>query len=259
MERTCQSSDPTFRSPTSSLAQSLPTLDFRNPFSPTLGSLDSCRTDAAAFLPLHMEKAYAYPLVVWLGEGSQSDFRLSKVMPKISVRNYVGIAPTLGKNFLMNLDAGDKVFECVDRASWQYNIHSGRIFLAGYGAGGSLAFQLAMTHSEYFAGAISLGGALPIRTSLNEPTHPSLMGDLRSIRKTPIFLTQSRQDRGYNESEFCDDIRALHVAGFSVTARQYPGTQIVNDQMLHDIDVWMMEIINGYDMTTSDETSYEIS
>lgn len=201
-----------------------------------------------------MEKAYAYPLFVWLSGTGKGDFRLSKVMPKISLRNYIGIAPELRSpaNGSPSEEQNEVVFECLDKACIQYNINSSRIFLAGAGEGGQLALNLAMTHSDYFAGVISLGGEFP--------QNPSLMGDLRSVRKTPVFMAQSREDETYGESAFCDDLKMLHVGGFSVTARQYPGSEPLMDQMLHDIDVWMMEIINGYDMTTSsDQTTHEFN
>ena len=45
------------------------------------------------FVPLHYEKNYAYPLIVWLhSDGSQSS-EIQRIMPHASVRNFVGIAP----------------------------------------------------------------------------------------------------------------------------------------------------------------------
>lgn len=256
---------PTQKSATASLAQNLPSLDFQSPFSQP-GWLNGNTT----FLPLHMEKHYAYPLLIWLHGESGSDRELSQIMPRISLRNYVGIAPQLQRASSGDLarepagldwpplldpvsdgtqaDMAEQVFESLDKIRVQYNIHTDRIFIAGSGSGGSLALHLALQHSEHFAGAISLGGGLGRRESL--------LPHLRATRKTPIFLSQARDDRTYAEASLCEDLRLLHVGGFSVTARQYPGDRTVTDQMLHDIDVWMMEIINGYDMTATDQDGY---
>src|SRR5262245_59215922 len=44
----------------------------------------------ALFAPIHYEPGYAYPLVVWLHGAGSNERELWQVMPKVSVRNYVG-------------------------------------------------------------------------------------------------------------------------------------------------------------------------
>ena len=46
----------------------------------------------ALFAPLHYASGYAYPLIVWL-HGSGSDERqLQRIMPLVSMQNYVAVA-----------------------------------------------------------------------------------------------------------------------------------------------------------------------
>ncbi|MFY8201071.1 MAG: hypothetical protein ACOVLE_10395, partial [Pirellula staleyi] len=45
------------------------------------------------FVPENYEPGYAYPLVVWLHSDASSEMELDNVMPALSLRNYVGIAP----------------------------------------------------------------------------------------------------------------------------------------------------------------------
>ena len=45
------------------------------------------------FVPLHYEPNYAYPLVVWLHGPGDGHRQLKQVMPHISLRNYVAVAP----------------------------------------------------------------------------------------------------------------------------------------------------------------------
>ena len=45
------------------------------------------------FVPLHYEPNYAYPLLVWLHGAGDCHRQLKQVMPHISMRNYVGVAP----------------------------------------------------------------------------------------------------------------------------------------------------------------------
>lgn len=230
------------------LTDLLPPLEFQNPFSEPAHS-----ARATTFLPQGFEKGYAYPLLIWLSGSNDSRLQLSHIMPGISMRNYIGVAPTANRSYgPSNQENGtpfqqdemhELVFQALDRAQLQYNINPERIFVGGCGCGGTQALRLAMTHSEYFAGAISLCGSFPETRSI--------LHDIRVTRHVPIFLAQSRDDNLFDENWFCDNLRTLHVAGFSVTARQYPGAQIVSEQMLHDTNTWMMEIVNGYDMTTT--------
>src|SRR5436853_2143485 len=45
------------------------------------------------FAPLHYEPNYGYPLLVWLHGGADSERQLRRIMPHISLRNYVAVAP----------------------------------------------------------------------------------------------------------------------------------------------------------------------
>ena len=42
------------------------------------------------FTPLHYERNYAYPLIVWLWPSAEGTNRLRQLMPAISERNYFG-------------------------------------------------------------------------------------------------------------------------------------------------------------------------
>ena len=47
----------------------------------------------ATFAPIHYEERYAYPLLVWLHGDAGSEQELREIMPLVSMRNYVAIAP----------------------------------------------------------------------------------------------------------------------------------------------------------------------
>src|ERR1700676_406196 len=51
------------------------------------------RAPYALFGPLHYEANYAYPLLVWLHGPGDSEGQLKRIMPQISLRNYVAVAP----------------------------------------------------------------------------------------------------------------------------------------------------------------------
>ena len=47
----------------------------------------------SVFMPLHYEKNYAYPLIVWLHANGHNERQLAQIMQLVSMRNYVGVAP----------------------------------------------------------------------------------------------------------------------------------------------------------------------
>ncbi len=45
------------------------------------------------FAPIHYESNYAYPLIVWLHGPHDDERQLKRIMPFVSLRNYVGVSP----------------------------------------------------------------------------------------------------------------------------------------------------------------------
>ncbi|MCI0491652.1 MAG: dienelactone hydrolase family protein, partial [Planctomycetes bacterium] len=123
---------------------------------------------------MHYEPGYAYPLVVWLHGTPGNEHQLLKVMPLVSMRNYVAIAPRATAEESRNRNAyhwrqtqaefeesETRIFDCIAIAKRRFNIHGERVFLAGYGAGGTMAVRIAWSNPDRFAGVASLGGSLP--------------------------------------------------------------------------------------------------
>ncbi len=209
------------------------------------------RAPHKCFVPLHYERNYAYPLLVWLHHGEGSERQLSQVMPHISLRNYVAVAPRgtasrVDENGDETIHCWDQtadgimsarraVLDCVHGAQEQCHINSNRIFIAGYADGGTMAMRMAFTCPEIFAGVISLHGPLP-RGHLP-------LGKWDSARGSSVLLVSGRQSETYPEDEVCKDLRLLHAAGFSVVARQYDTDDDVSSSMLGDVDRWLMSIV----------------
>ena len=141
------------------------------------------------FAPVHYESNYAYPLIVWLHGANDDERQLKRIMPFISLRNYVAVSPRgtvaadsraddardpiasgrapdaarggetgrvgyaweqTEKHILL---AESRVLEAVDHAQQAFNISPRRIFLAGFGCGGTMAFRIALNLPDVFAGA----------------------------------------------------------------------------------------------------------
>ena len=150
---------------------------------------------------MHYEQGYAYPLLVWLHGPQGNDNQLRQVMPLVSTRNHIGVAPcgTLGKpkdsqSFSWSQTpphigrAEERVFACIDSASEKFNIHPKRVFIAGYGCGGTMAIRIAWNHPEHFAGAASLSGPIP--------GNERPLKNLNRIGTTPFMIGQEGANFG---------------------------------------------------------------
>jgi phospholipase/carboxylesterase len=202
------------------------------------------------FAPLHYEPNYAYPLVIWLHGPGDDERQLLRVMPLVSMRNYVSVGPRAphamapGKPGFQwtqsdaNVSAAEQsVFECLDIVNEKFHVANHRVFLAGYQGGGTMAFRLGLKYPDRFAGVLSLGGPFP--------TGNTPLVYLNEARRLPLFIAQGRSSLIYPIDKTCDELRLFHSAGMHVTLRQYPCGDELNTQMLHDMNVWIMEQVTG--------------
>jgi phospholipase/carboxylesterase len=200
----------------------------------------------ALFAPIHYERRYAYPLLIWLHGAGSSERELRQLMPLVSVRNYVGAAARgaamegpANARFTWRQSAADvdaaveSVSECIDHATRRYNIHPDRIFVAGHGAGGTMALRVALGFSLPLAGAVSLGGPLPRG---NCP-----LARVNEARRLPLLMMSCRGSEAYPPHRVAEDLRLLHAAGCQLDIREYLcGDELFTD-MFADLDQWLME------------------
>ena len=209
------------------------------------------------FAPMHYEPNYAYPLLIWLHGPHDDERQLQRIMPLVSMRNYVAAAPRAthelpprgfhwGDLEVSQGEAEQRVFDSIDAACEKFNIAPQRIFLAGLDDGGTLAFQIGLRHPDRFAGVLSLGGPFPLN---RQP-----LTRLAEARSLPLFIAQGRESVRYPVERTCEELHLFHAAGLSVTLRQYPGGDELNTQMLCDVDHWMMEMVTGVDSGPGDST-----
>ncbi len=213
----------------------------------------------AVFAPLHYEPKYAYPLIVWLHGPGIDQRQLLRIMPVISLRNYVAVAPQgiltqpredySWEQTTSHIDqAEQRIFESIESAAEKYNFSRRKIFLAGFDCGGTMALRVAMNNPQRFAGAISLCGHFPCG---QKP-----FGNLAAARRMPVFLAAGRKSEAYTESQVCSDLRLLHSAGISITLRQYPYAQEIAPQMLQDMDRWIIEQITAPTQSVAETDEY---
>jgi phospholipase/carboxylesterase len=205
---------------------------------------------AATFAPIHYEANYAYPLLVWLHGVGSNEHELRQIMPLVSTRNYVGVAPRgtwsdprhrgrygwRQSSEAIEMAEG-QIADCIALARRKFNIHAERIFLVGHGSGGTMALRIGWSQPSRFAGVVALNGPLP--------TQLTPLRRVNEARRVPCFLATARDSRAYPASRVCRDLRLLHAAGCTVALRQYPGGDGLTGAMLSDLDRWLMELVCG--------------
>lgn len=201
------------------------------------------------FVPLHYEKNYAYPLLVWLHGPGGTEAEINHVMPHVSLRNFVGVATrgtvefgparygrpafTWDQSQQCIEQSLDRVLDCVDQAKRRFHIADDRVFLVGNDVGGTMALRLGLLAPQHFAGIVSLGAGLP-------KTHQPLSG-ITTARSLPLLIAHCRDSISFDTDDVCDNLRLLHSAGMKVCLRQYPCEQEVTTAMLADVNRWVME------------------
>ncbi|MFK7778133.1 MAG: hypothetical protein QM501_08435 [Gimesia sp.] len=141
----------------------------------------------ALFRPEHYEPGYAYPLVIWLHPDGGSEHDLHEVMPKISLRNYLGLsfrAPTIDpaapangyhwpNSHLFAKHFAQTIYQTVQELKKVLNIHERRIYLVSTGTGCSIATKLMMSAPHLFSGAAFLNSCFS-KTDFQSATNVSL-------------------------------------------------------------------------------------
>jgi phospholipase/carboxylesterase len=204
------------------------------------------------FAPLHYEPNYAYPLLVWLHGPADDENQLRRIMPLVSMRNYVGLSirgtravtGSSGRRaFTWSAESGhfeqaeERLFDAIDLARERFNIAPERIFLGGYEVGGTMAFRMAMAHPRSFGGVLSVCGEFP--------TDDTPLRWLDAVRRLPMFLAYGRDSESFPVSQVCEAIRLFHIARLKVNLFQYPCPQQLTTKMLEDMDRWIMEQVTG--------------
>lgn len=204
--------------------------------------------DTTIFAPLHYEKNYRYPLIIWLHSDGQSSSQLESTMLKLSVQNYVGVAPQApignfhcGYFWEQDFDsiqtASDTIADSIDQITNRFNINPQRIFLAGSGGGGTMALRIGLQQPDQFAGVISLNGPLP------EGFSP--LAQWPNCREMPIFWSHCLQNSD-DVIDMCEQFRFLYASGFlNVTACEYPTLESLEKFALQGVNKWIMEQIDS--------------
>lgn len=200
------------------------------------------------FVPMHYERNYRYPLIVWLHSDGFNENQVCQLMPHISTRNYIatGVRATVamdsvghrfewGDSAAAVQAAEDSVLEAIDRVAADYSVHAERIVLAGYRSGGSMAMRIAMRQPDLFAAAISLGGEIGTVDGM-----PNQLEQLKE-RRLPMLWQWSLESDHYDETRIAQQIQVAQSLRTRLEIRQYRNDDEINTAVLSDLNQWVMQ------------------
>ncbi|MEZ6082056.1 MAG: hypothetical protein R3C09_18360 [Pirellulaceae bacterium] len=214
------------------------------------------------FGPERYEPRYNYPLIVWLHSCHSSENELKQVMPELSLQNYVACAPRgtiacdpegcqfrWGRSAASTAIAEELVFDSIELACSQFSIARNKIFLAGFGSGGSMAWRIALRYPQRFAGVVSICGQFP--------TQQQALANLSEARQLPSLWMYGDESPNCGVPHVCEALPVMHSAALQVAIRQYPCGNDLLSNMLFDTNGWLMERVTN--QPANFETSFEES
>ncbi len=202
------------------------------------------------FVPENYEPNYAYPLVVWLHDAGRSERDIAQVLPRISMRNYLGLSlrgtrPLRGepsaaycwpRSERARLAFQDSFRAGVRELRHDFHVHTERIFLVGAGDGASMAWELFLARPAWFAGLAVLGGRFPRRRSP--------LRQFREMRNKRLFLSPATHDTA--ELDEANRVgRLMYAAGLDVRICSHAPMGRLAPSLLRQLDYWIMEAIGG--------------
>jgi phospholipase/carboxylesterase len=199
---------------------------------------------AGLFVPMNLEPAYAYPLLVFLHDRGEDETAWLERVPALSRRNYVALAPrgprtvrrrdgTVG--FGWGRDRGeDALVEDIINAGLEevretVRINPNRVFLVGQGEGAAAALRLALANPTVIAGVAAF--------DCPERLFPVTVNGRRAGLAPRVLLGCSFAETDQPPALF----HLLHAAGLSVTYRPYPESAAAcQPTLLRDLNRWVM-------------------
>ncbi len=210
------------------------------------------------FGPEHYEPRYDYPLIVWLHSNASGEQELESVMPELSLRNYVACAPRgtdacegegdlyrWGESSSSAAIAEEVLFDSIQLACSQFSIDRSRVFLMGFGGGGSMAWKVALRYPNRFAGVINICGEFP--------ANERALSNYAAARQLPTMWMYGGESTTCGIKQVCESLPVMHAASLAVDIRQYPCRNELLSNMLVDANSWIMERVTQQPASSADD------
>lgn len=219
------------------------------------------------YYPTNFTPSYEYPLVIWLHSDQSSEMEVDSVMDSLSDQNYIAVAPRAnirsssarrlyrwGDTRTDYAFAEESVWDCIMGAVENLPVAADRVFIAGFGRGGTLAQWIGLQYAERVAGVVSLSGiAPPISASLSK---------WKCARELPLLFAQRQGSNLCDENDLKIAMQLAQRAGLNYTfwqlqdqSRNSSLGDELSTTMLAAANRFMMGIVTGSSVNLNPEPS----
>lgn len=126
----------------------------------------------------------------------------------------------------------DGVFSAIRQTRRALHVHSERIFLVGCGEGAAVAYRIALSYPERFAGVVAINGWLP------GDFRP--LARLKACRDLRILVVHGEWNARVPVRSARRDVGVLRAGGLRVAFQSYPCAHRLTSPMLSDVDTWLI-------------------
>ena len=112
------------------------------------------------------------------------------------------------------------------------HVHSERIFLVGCGEGAAVAYRIALSYPERFAGVVAINGWLP------GSFRP--LARLKDCRDLRILVVHGEWNARVPVASARRNVAMLRAGGLRVAFQTYPCAHRLTSPMLSDVDTWLI-------------------
>jgi len=126
----------------------------------------------------------------------------------------------------------DGMFASIRQTRRALHVHSERIFLVGSGEGAAVAYRIALSYPDRFAGVVAINGWLP------GGFRP--LGRLKACRDLRILVVHREWNSRVPVQSARRDVSVLRAGGLRVAFQSYPCAHRLTSPMLSDVDTWLI-------------------
>lgn len=131
----------------------------------------------------------------------------------------------------------EKLSQFIDEALAQYPVDPTRLFLFGFSMGTVMAYALALTRPELFAGIVANSGYLAEQTHLNY--------EWSEIEGKPVLITHGRLDDVIPAAASKRAFELFQNAKARVAYKEYDVAHQLSDRCVADISAWLKERLDS--------------
>jgi phospholipase/carboxylesterase len=126
----------------------------------------------------------------------------------------------------------DGVLNAIRQTRRALHVHSERIYLVGCGEGAAVAYRIALSQPERFAGVVAINGWIP------GGFRP--LGRIKACRDLRILVVHGEWNARVPIESARRDVRVLRAGGLHVAFQSYPCAHRLTSPMLSDVDTWLI-------------------